>query len=245
MESNSTGSTWVNSKYYRLVYSNLDEKREQFVQSLLQKLQPASGSKILHCGCGDGRYTKLLANTDLDITGADFNEEAIKEAIKLEQDNLHFVEHDMRLLFWINYFDYALSLFNTFGFYRTTREHNNYIRSIAQSLHAGGTLVIDYMNLSYEESHINEKEEFSIDGRLVTIAKNLTDEHIFKDITVQEDVDSKTFVEKTTKLSLGNFTEMLSSNGMQVEEVFGDYNFADYNTNYSLRLIIKACKMKM
>ncbi|MBI1692779.1 MAG: hypothetical protein FYV88_5020, partial [Bacteroidetes bacterium] len=35
--------------------------------------------------------------------------------------------------FWINYFDYAFNFFTSFGYFRTRREHDNAIRSLAGS----------------------------------------------------------------------------------------------------------------
>jgi hypothetical protein len=46
------------------------------------------------------------------------------------------------------------------------------------------------------------------------------------------------------KFSLGDFTEMLSYQGLQVYEVFGDYLFNEYNIHTSPRLIIIARKIK-
>ncbi len=56
-----------------------------------------------------------LASLGYDTTGIDLSEESIEEALKMENDKLHFYQHDMRLPFWINYFDYAFNFFTSFG----------------------------------------------------------------------------------------------------------------------------------
>jgi hypothetical protein len=49
--------------------------------------------------------------------------------------------------------------------------------------------------------------------------------------------------EKVAKFSLGDFTDMLAYQGMQVQEVFGDYQLNDYHVKNSPRMIIIASRM--
>jgi len=48
--------------------------------------------------------------------------------------------------------------------------------------------------------------------------------------------------EKVAKFSLGDFTDMLSFQGLQVKEVFGDYEFGPYHVRKTPRLIVVAGK---
>ncbi|MEP6626767.1 MAG: hypothetical protein ABJA32_02240, partial [Ginsengibacter sp.] len=50
------------------------------------------------------------------------------------------------------------------------------------------------------------------------------------------------YLEKVTKFSLGDFTEMLAYHQMQVQEVFGDYDLNNYDVKKSPRMIIVAKK---
>jgi SAM-dependent methyltransferase len=63
---------------------------------------------MVDIACGKGRHSKFLAAKGFDVTGIDISTDSIQYAKQFETDNLHFFVHDMRLLFWINYFDYAL-----------------------------------------------------------------------------------------------------------------------------------------
>ena len=67
-----------------------------------------------------------------------------------------------------------------------------------------------------------------------------------KKIIVEDDLltDQLVFTEKVAKFTIGDFTEMLSFQGMQVQEVFGDYHLSKYDLNKSPRLIIIAKKIK-
>ena len=113
---------WFNSPYYHQLYKNRDLKEaELFIDKLVQHLKVSPGSRMLDVGCGKGRHCIQLAGKGFDVTGIDLSEESIEEALKYEQENLHFFTHDMRLPFWINYFDYAFNFFTSFGYFKTER----------------------------------------------------------------------------------------------------------------------------
>ena len=81
-------------------------------------LQPGPVTAMLDVACGKGRHSRFLAEKGYDVTGIDLSEYSIGEALKYEAENLHFYRHDMRLPFWINYFDYAFNFFTSFGYFQ-------------------------------------------------------------------------------------------------------------------------------
>jgi hypothetical protein len=68
--------------------------------------------------------------------------------------------------------------------------------------------------------------------------------HFYKKITVTDPALAKPFenTERVSKFSLGDFTEMLAYQGMQVQEVFGDYQLNSYDIRKTPRLIVIAKK---
>jgi SAM-dependent methyltransferase len=122
-----------------------------FIKQVLAHLRPPAQSSILEVGCAEGDYSRELAKEGFEVTGIDASAEKIAVALESEQEKLHFFTHDIRLPFFINYFDYAFNLFSNFGFYRTDREHSNAIRTIANSLKPQGILLIDYLNVHTAE----------------------------------------------------------------------------------------------
>ena len=64
----------------------------------------------------------------------------------------------------------------------------------------------------------------------------------FKKITINDPALDQplTFTEKVAKLSLGDFTDMLSFQKMQVTEVFGNYALEAYDVRKTPRMIIVA-----
>jgi 2-polyprenyl-3-methyl-5-hydroxy-6-metoxy-1,4-benzoquinol methylase len=236
---------WFNSPYYHQLYFNRDEKEAAtFINKLIDYLKPAAGATMLDVACGKGRHSIQLANKGFTVTGIDLSEDSIQQALVQEKENLHFFTHDMRLPFWINYFDYAFNFFTSFGYFATRREHDNTIRTIAQSIKLNGIFVMDYLNVHYAEDHLVHLSEKKIEGTNFIITKWFDETHFYKKIIV-EDEALKTpleYVEKVAKFSLGDFTDMFAYQGLQIQEVFGDYNFNNYDIKKSPRLIMIAKK---
>lgn len=237
---------WFNSPYYYQLYFKHDKtEATAFIHNLLKYLDPLQGSLMLDIGCGKGRHSVQLASKGFDVTGIDLSERSIGIAKKRENDLLHFYVHDMRLPFFINYFDYAFNFFTSFGYFDTQRENNNAIRTIAQSLKPNGTFVIDYLNVHYAENHLKSQSSIKINDVDYHISRWYDERFFYKKIEV-DDKKSGHFLqyhEKVAKFSLGDFIEMLSFQQMQVQEVFGDYAFSPYSVNNSPRTILIARKM--
>ncbi len=237
---------WFNSHYYHLLYQHRDEDEAlQFIHTLINYLEPPKNSTMVDIACGKGRHSKALADMGFDVTGIDLSAASIEEAKQDEDDHLHFFQHDMRLPFWINYFQYAFNFFTSFGYFKTRREHDNAIRTIAQSLKPNGIFVIDYLNVHYSEERMEKSFTTTIDGVTFHITKWQDEEHFFKQIQVTDETNKAPkhlYTERVAKFSLGDFTEMLAYQDMQVQEVFGDYQLGRYDVRKSPRMIIIAKK---
>ena len=134
---------WFNSPYYHILYQKRnDAEAEHFIDNLTAFLKPAPNTKMLDIACGKGRHAIYLNKEGFDVTGIDLSEHSIKHAKKFEKDNLHFLVHDMRKLFYINYFDIAFNLFTSFGYFETENEHVNALKSFRKSLNKDGILIL-------------------------------------------------------------------------------------------------------
>ncbi|WP_207513380.1 class I SAM-dependent methyltransferase [Longitalea luteola] len=236
---------WFNSPYYHKLYFEHDEQEASaFMTRLLGKLKPAEHAKLLDVACGRGRHAKFLASKGFDVTGIDLAPDSIAIAREQENGHLQFFEHDMRLPFWINYFDYAFNLFTSFGYFRTEREHYNAIRTIAGSLVHKGTLVIDYLNVHFAEDHLVHKQEKVIDDVTYYLTKWFDETHFYKKIEIEDEALEAPleYTEKVAKFSLGDFNDMFAFYDLQLKEVYGDYNLNGYDIKQSPRMIMIAEK---
>ena len=236
---------WFNSPFYHKLYFERDEKEaETFISKLIGHLQPAPGSYVLDVACGRGRHSFILAEKSFNITGIDISFENIAFAKKFEKENLEFYQHDMRLPFRVNYFDLAFNLFTSFGYFKTRREHDDVIRTIANSLKPNGIFVIDYLNVHFSEDQLIYNERKQLNGTTYEIHRWHDDTHFYKKIIVSDPLlhQPLEFTEMVSKFLFGDFNDMLSYQGLQVQEVFGDYQFSSYDIRTKPRLIIVAKK---
>ncbi len=237
---------WFNSPYYHQLYFQRDEaEAAAFINKLIDHLQPPPGALMLDVACGKGRHSIQLVSKGFNVTGIDLSEDSIREAKESETENLEFFVHDMRLPFRINYFDYAFNFFTSFGYFKTQREHDNTIRTIAQSLKAKGIFVMDYLNVHYAEDNLVHKADREIDDVNYYITKWFDETHFYKKIVVEDDnlEVPLEYTEKVAKFSLGDFTEMFAYQGLQIQQVFGDYLFNNYDVKKSPRMIMIAKKV--
>ncbi len=238
---------WFDSPYYHELYFNRDEQEAtDFIEALLKYLNPSAGSKMLDIACGRGRHSITLAKSPYLVTGIDLSYQSVIAAKANEKENLEFFQHDMRLPFRINYYDYGFNFFTSFGYFRTRHEHDAAIRTIARSLHLEGILVIDYLNTHYSEDHLVHEADIPVGEYNFHITKWMDETHFYKKIEVEHDLftEPHIFTEKVSKFSLGDFTEMLAFQGMQIQEVFGDYQFGPYHVRNTPRMIMIAKKIK-
>jgi SAM-dependent methyltransferase len=236
---------WFNSPYYHKLYFERDDREaEAFIQDLLNWLRPEPQSRMLDVACGKGRHSRMLAVAGFDVTGIDLSPDSIRHALQFESENLHFFQHDMRLPFHINFFNYAFNFFTSFGYFKTEREHYNALRSMVQSLKKDGILVIDYLNVHYAEDHLVHRTEKMVDEVNYLITKWYDETHFYKKIVVEDEAlqEPLVYTERVAKFNLGDFNEMLSFHGMQIRDVFGDYALGPYDVRKSPRMILVAVK---
>ena len=104
---------------------------------------------------------------------------------------------------------------------------------------------MDYLNVHFAEDHLIHKADKEIDSVNYYITKWYDETHFYKKIVVEDDSleAPEIYQEKVAKFSLGDFTEMFAYQGLQIQEVYGDYNFGIYDVKKSPRLIMIARKM--
>ena len=236
---------WFNSPYYHLLYNNRDSgEAAAFIDKLLVYLQPAADATMLDVACGRGRHSKYLADKGFTVTGIDLSIQSINLAKKMENDHLSFFQHDMRLPFRINYFDFAFNFFTSFGYFDTVRENDNALRTIKNALKSGGTLVLDYLNSPYVASHLVCEEMKEKENVVFDIQREMKDHRFLKQIDIldRSRMQRTSYTEGVNAYTKEDFEEMFARQGLQITDIFGDYLFNNYDEHLSPRLIIIAKK---
>lgn len=233
---------WFDTTYYHTLYQNRsDLEAKVFIQNLIDFLTPIPEASFVDIACGKGRHAKQIHDSGYHVVGYDLSEASITEAQKTASKGLTFYVHDMRHIFRTNYFDYALNLFTSFGYFNSERDEKNAILSASKTLKKGGVFVLDFLNRDKVMANLVPEETKTIDGIDFKIRRFVKDNKVNKEISFRADNKDLQYTEKVKLLSLSDFKKYFSFAGLEISEVFGDYNLGPFDSN-SDRLIIIATK---
>jgi SAM-dependent methyltransferase len=235
---------WFDSTFYHQLYSNRSEKEAtDFIDVLLDELDPPANATMLDLGCGAGRHAKWLAAKGFDVTGLDLAASSIRIAKKYEKTNLGFAKQDMRDPFGRNRFDYVFNFFTSFGYFKNDEDNHKVIRNICDALKPGGLLVLDYLNVAWSEERLVAEETKEIDGIIYHISRWTDERFFYKKIAIDNmPAGHSEFVEQVARFDLDDFESMFEQNGLKFEKVYGDYHLNKYDSNASPRMILLAGK---
>ncbi|MEE1885238.1 class I SAM-dependent methyltransferase [Pedobacter flavus] len=236
--------SWFNSPYYHQLYKNRDmAEAEHFMDHLMDFIRPQNDAKILDIACGKGRHSIYLHKKGYDVTGIDLSENSIAEAKKHEDGHLHFFVHDMRKLLYINYFDIAVNLFTSFGYFETDYEHIKALKSFRKGLNENGLFVLDYFNVHKVIANIEPKSFVKANDISFEITKTIEKGKIIKNIKFQDNGENYDFTERVSAYTLNDFNRLFEASKLKVNNVFGDYNLGAFDKENSDRLIMICSKV--
>lgn len=231
--------TWFDSPFYHILYQHRDEEEaEQFMDKLLLYLKLAGKEQVLDVACGKGRHAVYLAEKGLNVTGIDLSWKNIGHALHQEKENLSFFQHDMRNLFYVNYFDAVFNLFTSFGYFESNKENMKAIHSMSVSLKTGGKLVIDFFNAEKISKELVAHKYVTREGVMFLVKKNFRDNVVLKKIYFQDHGREYEFEERVQALRLSDFQNYFERNQLKIRDVFGDYQLNPFDEKNSERMII-------
>jgi cyclopropane fatty-acyl-phospholipid synthase-like methyltransferase len=233
---------WFDSPYYHTLYKNRDEKEAQaFIDNLVQHLQIPKGSKLIDIACGKGRHAIYFNSLGFDVVGVDLSPNSIRTAKKGENKNLQFSVHDMRDVYQENSFDVVTNLFTSFGYFEKKTDEQKSINAMASNLKRGGLIIIDFMNAEKVISNLVLKEKKMIDNITFDISRKVEDGYIIKDIAITNGTKKQHFQEKVKAITLADYSEFITTAGLKIIDIFGNYKLEDFDIKTSDRLIL-ICK---
>ena len=251
-ETNEWFALWFNTPEYHTLYGHRDEDEARiFIENLINEFFP-NHSTVLDAGCGAGRHVHSWAINGYDAVGFDLSNNSIASAIERSvelgvSDKTSFEALDLRdLKDSIDYkstFDIVTNLFTSFGYFPEKQDHLDVIKGFSHALKKGGTLVFDYLNASYSAERMVASEVITRSNIKFSISRKLENGFFKKTISYMNDNGkAETHTELVKAWSLQELTELLSSVGLQVKRVLGDYDLSEYQID-SPRLLIIAEKV--
>ena len=230
---------WFDSPYYHVLYKDRDyTEARNFIDHLIDHLHLNPSHKILDLACGKGRHSIYLNSKKMNVVGLDLSESNIKYANQFSNECLKFFQHDMRLLYSNNEFDFVLNMFTSFGYFKSTNENQIAIDNMAATLKPKGKLVLDFLN-PYKVIHYLTPEEVVIkEGIEFHITKEVDEQdYIIKTIRFNADGTDHTFYEKVKAIRKAEFLDYFKNAQLSLVSIFGDYELNPYDCDVSERMI--------
>lgn len=241
---------WFNSPYYHILYKERNHtEAELFIDNLVGLLHPEQNARFLDLGCGKGRHSVYLNNKGHNVVGVDLSPESIEFATQFvqrtpsgENERLQFYVQDMRKTGRINYYDYVLNLFTSFGYFEKESDDHATINAVSKALKQNGLFVLDFMNAKKVVANLIPHETKMCEGIEFTITRSVINNFIVKQIRFSDKGKDYHFQECVKALTLADFQKYFAANELKILHLRGNYQLEEFDENTSDRLIIIAKK---
>lgn len=223
---------------YLHVYAHrsAEQARQQVAAMQRCGLLPAHG-RVLDIACGAGRHLHAMAQAGLNAYGLDYSL-ALLQAGKLAGQA---VRADMREIpFAARSFDWACSLFTSFGYFDSSSEDLRVFRGAAHVLRPGGHLVLDHMNPSVTIRNLQPLSDQQGDGwRLVQRRRH---EHetgrILKEVEYTRQGRTERWQECVRLYPPRELEAMLTAAGFELQSRYGDLDGSRWEPDASPRQVL-------
>ncbi|MFZ8805753.1 MAG: class I SAM-dependent DNA methyltransferase [Candidatus Calescibacterium sp.] len=166
------------AQFYDMLYKDKDyESESNYIISLIKKYNPEAKS-ILDLGCGTGRHAELFSNKGFIVLGVDQSKYMLNEAMNRKNNNLDFIEGDVRFLKLDKKFGVVTALFHVLSYQITNKDVESLIRTAYNHLNKNGLFIFDFwygpaVIIQKPEVRIKELENDNI--KFIRIAKPMID----------------------------------------------------------------------
>ena len=208
-----------------------------------EKTQLSSNPKVLDLCCGFGRISAELARRGFSVTGVDITEsylQTAKEEASLDNLDIEYIKADAREFVRRDYFDLAVNLYISFGYFENKKDDLLMVRNAYESLKNGRSFIIETLGKEIAVRDFVETEWFERAG--------------FTVLTQYEALDSWTFLKnrwilmkdgkKIEKVfnqrlySASELRDLLLEAGFSKVEIYGDWDETPYDKRAAKLIVI-------
>jgi hypothetical protein len=134
------------------------------------------------------------------------------------------------------------NLFSSFGYFKEEENDQLAISAMANSVKAGGTFVMDYMNGEKIIKLLKAREIINRGDIQFHIQKKLVNGFIQKKIEFLADGEDHQYEENLKIIKPEQFNKLFANAGLEITHRFGDYDLNPFNAAESMRQIMIAVK---
>jgi len=193
-----------------------------------------SGLKVLDLCCGFGRVSAELARRGFAVTGVDITEsylQTAREEASYENLNIEYIHADARDFVRPNFFDAAVNLYISFGYFDNQEDDRLLLSNVYESLKTGGAFIIETLGKEIAVRDFVESECFRRAGFTVLTEYEVLDSWtflknrwiLFKDRKSIE----KTFTQRL--YSASELKALLLEAGFAEVEIYGEWDESPYD----------------
>jgi SAM-dependent methyltransferase len=207
------------------------------------------GPRILDLCCGFGRITLELARRGFAASGVDITEsylEAAREEAAYEKLDIEFIRGDVRGFKRPGFFDAAINLYISFGYFEDPADDLLMLRNVHESLKPGGSLIMETLGKEIAVRDFTKAEWFERAGYFVLTEYAPADSWgslVNRWILVKKDSGKgeNERIEKTFTQRLYAATELralLREGGFASVELYGGWDEAPYDDRASALIAV-------
>jgi 2-polyprenyl-3-methyl-5-hydroxy-6-metoxy-1,4-benzoquinol methylase len=202
-----------------------------------------SNPKILDLCCGFGRISAELARRDFSVTGVDITEsylQTAKEEASLEKLNIEYIKADARDFVRPGFFDLAVNLYISFGYFSSQKDDLLMVRNVYESLKEGGSFIIETLGKEIAVRDFVDAEWFERAGFMVLTQYEAQDAWTFLKNRWILIKDGKK-IERVFSQRLYSASELralLLEAGFSKAEIFGDWDESPYDKRAAKLIVV-------
>jgi SAM-dependent methyltransferase len=203
--------------------------------------------KALDICCGFGRISAELARMGYAVTGVDITDSYIKtakEEAQYENLEIEYIHSDAREFIRKDFFDLAVNLYNSFGYFANQNDDLLIAKNVFNSLKKGGCFIIETFGKEVAVRDFVESEWFERAGFTVLTEYKVLDSWTFLHNRWILIKDGKR-IEKTFSYRLYSaveFKSLLLEVGFSKVDIYGEWDARAYDQNAE-KLIVAARKL--
>jgi SAM-dependent methyltransferase len=199
------------------------------------ELSAPGGPRAADLCCGFGRIGLELARRGFAVTGVDLTSaylDTAKDDAAYERLEVEFVHEDVRRFKRPNFFDLALNLYISFGYFANQEDDRLFARNVHESLRDGGCFIIETLGKEIAARDFIEAEWFERAGYFVlTKYEAVNSWEGLKNRWILVNKEGKT-IERTFTQRLYAATELrhlLLDAGFSAVELYGNWEEGPYD----------------
>ena len=191
-------------------------------------------AKILDMCCGFGRISSELARRGFAVTGVDITENYLKTAKEEAADenlDIEYIKDDARNFTRPDFFDAAVILYNSFGFFSNQNDDRLVIRNLFESLKKGGSVIIESLGKEIAVRDFVENDWFERAGFKVLTEYKVLESWTFLKNRWMLIKDGKEYEKIFTQrlYSAVELKTLLTEEGFSNIEIYGNWDKTPYN----------------